>query len=110
MFGAAPDIAGGVVSATLANGDNAQDVFGCKAVRQSAGNVIITTDQRIPMGRGRLWIQLEATFLATESIAQLSETEWLVITSLIGLGAGPVLTLTDTNYKFTFGVSMLPNR
>jgi hypothetical protein len=109
MLPASTEVAGGFVTATLADNDNAQAVFGCKAVRQATGSVLIRTSTLIPVGKGRIWVELYATPLAIKSIAQLSPTDWLVLTYLLGTDAGPVLTQTPTNYGFAFGISALPD-
>lgn len=110
MLPAPYDVAGGVVNAALANNDNAKDVFGCRAVRQATGSVLIRTATAIPVGRGRLWVQLYATPLAIESVAQLSPTDWLVLTYLLAAEDDPVeLSQTPTNYTFAFGISALPD-
>ncbi len=110
MFGASPDIAGGVVSATLADGDNEQTVFGCKAVRQSTGNVLITTRDAIPVGRGRIWVTLlSATPFLTYTAQQTDTNEWTVITSIMSVNGVPALVGALSNKAFAFGISAIPD-
>ncbi len=109
-----PEVAGGRVSATLATGDNAQDVRGCKLTRTGTGVHTCLLSKPIPLTKQRCFTQnMSANVPTTIIVNQVAPTVLTINTYTMAnvVDDDPVsadLTLTLANFAFCFSVSEIP--
>lgn len=115
MNGAAPDIAGGfVLGQLLANGDLAQNVFGCKCLKFTGGNYTVTMANRIKdVNRVRVWVQnMSANIPWNAVVTSVTPTGFNIQTYRIVTDTtdpeDPVTGLQVADFAFAFGVSIVP--
>jgi hypothetical protein len=108
---ASPDVAGGVASATLANGTRAQQVFGCTVEKTTGGTYTVTLDTPIANERRRVWVQnCGADIPWCAVVDTISPTQFLIKTYRINFdsGSGGSVVLALSSFAIAFGVSAIP--
>jgi hypothetical protein len=109
---AAPDVAGGRVTSTLANGKFSETVFGCTCKKTTGGVYDITLSSPIDITRQRVWVQnMGANIPWCAAVNQVSPTHITILTYLIIFDPTPpgAVALQLENYPITFGVSEIPS-
>lgn len=105
-----PEIAGGYVpGATLANGDFAKRVRGCKVLKSTGGFYTVTLDQPVlPLGRIRAWAQNMGALIPWNIVVSQDGPSALTIRTYRLIFDTPNVALQLDNYNFSFGVSVVP--